>query len=140
MTRNPFSRRSDCLRGFPPRWAFVARPLLTWLVVAVALIQAAPVGLTASRYVVEYFPDALVNQSLDADTHAAEHWAIQPTAAPRGTGEQPNELELLGGSWAPFLASRAILNCPHDRRTHRELVGGRHQGATLVNLNVRLQI
>ncbi|TWT74415.1 hypothetical protein [Allorhodopirellula solitaria] len=140
MIRNQSSQHLNCLRGFPQRWVFVARPLLTLLVFAVALMQVVSVGLTASRDVADHFPNSLWNQSLNAATHVAEHWATQPTAVPRATGEKLNELEPLSGSLATLAANGAIPSFLHREKTHCDLDGHRHHSKTLVSLNVRLQI
>lgn len=140
MTRYEFSQNAACLRDFPRRWGFVAQRLLTHLVFMAALLQVVPVGMTSSRSALDSNPDASARESVSAGTHAVNLWATQPTSVTRVIDEKSNELESLDGGWFTFLGKMASPSLLHHWKTNCELGGHLRSRATLIDLNVRLQV
>lgn len=140
MTRYQTSQHSACFGGFPKRWCFVARRILTSLVFIAALVQVVPVGLSSSRHASDSSPDSSLNESLSADTHAVDHWATQPTALTRVSGERSHEVEPLAGCSTPCLSTAVDPNFLQRWKARHDRGGHRHFLVTLVNLNVRLQV
>lgn len=140
MTRNPPSPQTAYFGGLPHRWRCASRQLLSGLVFAAALVQFVPVGWTSSPAVTGANPDAVVNDSLSVNTHSLKRWAIPPTTAARAIDEQPNALKSFDSGSASAtgdLASQGVrLHC----QRHGSRAGHLHWLATLVNLNVRLQV
>lgn len=141
MARSQRLRHSSLFGSPPKRSCFVASRLLTSLVFLAALVQVIPVAVVSSRAGVgDADSQASVCESLTANTKAVESWVTQPTGATRLIRSKSNDSEPRQGGWGTFISVWAIPNSLPRGEKHYTVNGYACCLASLVDLNVRLQV
>lgn len=140
MTRFQSRQQSARFGGLSKPGCLVARRMLTYLVFAAALLQFLPVEVTSSRLAADFHSATAGHESLSADAHVLDCWAVQPSALTRVSGEKSSEFEPLCDGLTAFLSTVAGLSHRNDWNANFNGVSYRRCLVTLVNLNVRLQV